>query len=114
MAREQSYEITLHLDDLAQFFAVSEPDPFEPQPRFASGLETMMSELKPTALIKQVRTTIVLPPDQITPDAEAHLREAVAHYCQYHITQNQRELILQQIKLYKSIMHMDIIFKEER
>ncbi len=93
MANEQRYDITLHLDNLAQFFAVLEPDPFDPQARYASGLETIASELKPTALIKKVRTTIVLPPDQITPDAEARLRDAVTRYCQYHVQQNHRELI---------------------
>jgi hypothetical protein len=40
-----------------------------------------------------VRTTIVLPSDQITPDAEARLREALTRYCQYHIRQNRQDLI---------------------
>ena len=93
MAKEQGYEITLHLADLAQFFAVSDPDPFDPQPRFASGLETIISELKPKALIKKVRTTIMLPPDRITPDAETRLREALTRYCQYHLTQSRQDLI---------------------
>jgi len=50
MARERRYDLLLHLDNLAQFFAVSEPDPFDPRARFASGLETIASELKPKAL----------------------------------------------------------------
>ena len=93
MARERRYDMLLHLDNLAQFFAVSEPDPFDPGVRFASGLETMISQLKPKALIRRVRATILLPSDQITPDAEARLREALARYCQHHITQNQQDLI---------------------
>ncbi len=93
MTKEQRYDITLHLDNRAQFLAVSGPDPFDPRARFDSGLETVLSELKPTALIKKVRTTIVLPRDQITPDAEAQLRVAVTRYCQHHVTQTQRELI---------------------
>lgn len=87
------YDITLHLDNLAQFFAVPEPDPFDPQVRFASGLETISSELKPKALIRKVRTTLVLPPDQIAPDAEARLRAALTRYCQHHIAQNRQDLI---------------------
>jgi hypothetical protein len=93
MGRERRYDITLHLNDLAQFFAVPEPDPFDPQARFASGLETIMSELKPKALIRQVRATIVLPANQITPNAEARLREALARYCQHHMTQSRQDLI---------------------
>ena len=93
MARERRYDLLLHLDNLAQFFAVSEPDPFDPRTRLASGLETIASELKPKALIRKVRTTIVLPADQITPDAEARLREALTRYCQYQIRQNRQDLI---------------------
>ena len=93
MARERRYEVTLHLDNLAQFFAVPEPDPFDPRARFASGLETIVNELKPKALIRKVRTTIALPSDQITPDAAARLREAVTRYCQYHIRQHRQDLI---------------------
>jgi hypothetical protein len=90
---QSRYDITLHLDNLAQFFAVPEPDPFDPRARFASGLETIGSELKPKALIRKVRTTLVLPPDQITPDAETRLREAVTRYCRHHITQSRQDLI---------------------
>ena len=50
MDHERRYDMTLHLDNLAQFFAVSEPDPFDPRTRLASGLETIASELKPTAV----------------------------------------------------------------
>ena len=93
MKQERRYDITLHLDNLEQFFAVPEPDPFDPVARFASGLETIVSELKPKALIRKVRTTIMLPADQLRPDAEARLRAALARYCQYSIWQNRQELI---------------------
>ena len=93
MARERRYDITLHLDAPGQLFTVPEPDPFDPRVRFASGLETIVSELKPKALIRKVRTTIVLPSDQITPDAEARLREALTRHCQYHVRQNRQDLI---------------------
>jgi hypothetical protein len=108
MAQERCYDITLHLDNLAQFFAVPEPDPFDPQARFASGLEVIVSELKPKALIRKVRTTIMLPADQIAPDAETQLREALTRYGQHHITQSR------QIRIYESLVRMDIIFKEEK
>jgi hypothetical protein len=93
MAQGRHYDITLHLDNLGQFFTVPEPDPFVPRARFDSGIETIIGELKPKALIRKVRTTIVLPPDQITPDAETRLREALAQYCGHHIRQNRQDLI---------------------
>ena len=86
MARERHYDITLHLDDLGQLFTVPEPDPFDPRARFATGLETIITELKSKGLIRKLRTMIVLPPDQIAPDTEARLREALARYCQHRIT----------------------------
>ncbi len=42
MAQGQRYDITLHLDNLEQFFAVPEPDPFVPRARFDSGIEAIM------------------------------------------------------------------------
>ena len=93
MAKERRYDIILHLDNLAQFFAVPEPDPFDPQARFATGLEQIISELKPKGLMRKVRTTIVLPADQIVPDAEARLREALTRYCLHHTRQNRQDLI---------------------
>jgi hypothetical protein len=52
-----------------------------------------MGELKPKALIRQVRTTLVLPANQITFDAEARLRDALTRYCQAAIGQNRQDLI---------------------
>jgi hypothetical protein len=53
----------------------------------------IVSELKPKALIRKVRTTIMLPADQIAPDAETQLREALTRYSQHHITQSRQDLI---------------------
>ncbi len=93
MARERRYDITLHLENLEQFFRVPEPDPFDPQVRFSSGLDTIIGELKPAALIKKVRARIILPPDQITPDVEQKLREALTRYCQHQIREQRQDLI---------------------
>ncbi len=89
---KQYDEVALELDNLQQFFAVPDPDPFDPQVRYASGLETLVDELKPKALTKDVRTAITLPPDQLEPEAEQKLREAVERFCRHKIQQNQREL----------------------
>lgn len=93
MAQERRYDITLHLDNLEQFFTVPEPDPFVHRARFDSGIETIIGELKPKALITRVRITVVLPPNQIKPEAETQLREALTQYCQHHIRHNRQDLI---------------------
>lgn len=89
---KQYDEVVFELDNLQQFFAVPDPDPFDPQVRYASGLETLVDELKPKALTKNVRTTITFPPDQLEPEAEQILHEAVERFCRHKIRQNQREL----------------------
>jgi hypothetical protein len=74
MAQARRSEITLCLDNLEQFFGVPDPDPFNPRARFATGLKTIRAELKPKALIRRVRTTIMLPADQPQPVAAATCR----------------------------------------
>ena len=93
MAKKRRYDITLHLDNLEQFFSVPEPDPFDPQARFASGLETILGELKRLALDRKLHTSIVMPPDQISLENESTLREALVRYCQHHVHQNRQDLI---------------------
>ncbi len=93
MAQGRHYDITLHLDNLEQFFAVPESNPFVPHTQFDPGIDTLVGELKPKALIRKVRTTIVLPPNQINPDAETQLRAALTQYCQHYIRKNRQDLI---------------------
>ena len=93
MAKERRYDMTLRLDNLEQFFTVPEPDPFDPQARFETGLETILGELKSAALVRKVRTSIMLPPDQISLENESKLREALARYCRHHIYQIRQDLI---------------------
>jgi hypothetical protein len=57
MAQERRYDIALHLDNLGQLFTVPEPDPFDSRARFAAGLETIITELKPQGLTRKLRTT---------------------------------------------------------
>lgn len=52
MAQERRYDIALHLDDLGQLFTVPELDPSDPRARFAAGLETIITELKPQGLTR--------------------------------------------------------------
>jgi hypothetical protein len=46
-----------------------------------SGLEFIANELRANSSLKRVETTILLPPEQITPDLEGRTREAVRRYC---------------------------------
>jgi hypothetical protein len=45
------------------------------------GVEYIYNELLANPRLKRVQTTIVLPPEQITPDLEWRTREAIQRYC---------------------------------
>jgi hypothetical protein len=86
------YELILQLADVQELFAPPDFDPFDRQARFDSGIDRLIDDLKPTALIRKVRTTIVLPADRIEAGLENKIRGALERYCQHKIRQNQREL----------------------
>lgn len=86
------YDLTLQLADVQELFAPPESDPFDEQVRFDSGIDRLIDDLKPTALVRKVRTTIMLPVDQIEAGLEERIHGALERYCQHKIRQNQREL----------------------
>jgi len=86
------YELTLNLAEARELFEPPPFDPFAAEARFGSGLERLMDDLKPNALIRPVRTTITLPADQIEDGLEHRLRAALKRYCEYKIGQDRREL----------------------
>lgn len=86
------HDLTVQLADVQELFAPPDCDPFDEQARFDSGLDRLIDDLKPTALLRQVRTTIVLPADQIEAGLEGKVHGALERYCQHKIRQNQREL----------------------
>ena len=86
------YDLTLQLADVHELFTPPEADPFDEQVRFDSGLDRLIDDLKPTALVRQTRTTLVLPAAQIEVGLEDKVQAAVERYCQHKIKQNRREL----------------------
>jgi hypothetical protein len=88
------HEITLHLNDVHHLFNAPEFDLFSPHPRSVSGIESIMQELKPMRLQTgdALHTSIVLPPEQITPDLPQQIRAAVARYTEQKIREMDGEL----------------------
>jgi hypothetical protein len=86
------HDITLHLDDINDFFTASPPDPLSENASYISGVDQIIHELKGTDLDTGVRTTIFLPPEKITPEIESRLKKAIARYCRLHIVRNENEI----------------------
>jgi len=93
MAKGRRYDITLRLDDIHDLFEPPVANYFSDEPRYTSGIETIIDELKPKALTVKARTTITLPESRLEPDLEQKIRAALTRYCQHKIWQNKHELI---------------------
>jgi len=90
------HDITLHLDDINDFFVASPSDPLSENASYISGVERIINELKGTDSDMLVRTTIFLPKEKLsadnTPDIESRLKKAIARYCKLHIARNENEI----------------------
>lgn len=79
------YEVELKLGDIRHFFVKPEISPMSAEYQdyyYTSGIEHLVGELFANPSYKYVKTTLLLPADQITPVLEAETRSAIAHYCQ--------------------------------
>jgi hypothetical protein len=64
--QQGTVHITLKLSNIKHLFKEPEFDPFISELDSISGIEQIISELKPTSLKCQVRTTIILPTNQLS------------------------------------------------
>lgn len=81
------YEFTLKLDNITHLFKEPEFDLFMPQKNSTSGIERIVSALKPTSLSDKVKTTIFLPDHQLSENIEKLIVEALRRYCNEKIEQ---------------------------
>lgn len=91
---DSSYcEITLKLSNIKHLFQEPEFDPFVAQLDSISGIEQIISQLKPTSLKCQVRTTILIPANQVSENLEQSTIEALQCYCSVRIEQTNNDLV---------------------
>lgn len=93
MADPNTYDITLHLDDIRHLFQAPELDPFTGQDYSIPGLEQIINELKPKSLRRQVRTLVLLPKKHLSRNIEQASRAAVQRYCEARIHQITNEMV---------------------
>jgi hypothetical protein len=96
--QRDALRVTLRYKDIGWLFRLSDITPFSEDFQVYSttyGVEFIVNELRANSSLKRVEATILLPPDQITPDLEQRTREAVRRYCQarsYAVGQDRRIL----------------------
>lgn len=92
MAAPQPYEVTLHLDDKGHLFQEPDFDPFRGRHGRLSGIDQLLSELKPLSLRRSLRATLVLPAAQAAETPAGALAEAVRGYCDLQLRLIDKEL----------------------
>lgn len=75
------HDFTLDLQKIQDLFQVPELNPFAGQVQFDSGINQLIHQLKSQSLRRMLRTTIRLPPDQISPHLTHSTETALKHYC---------------------------------
>jgi hypothetical protein len=90
--------LTLRYADINSLFEKPDVSPFSEdflEYGTVPGVEYIYNELQANPTLKRVETTIVLPPEKITPDLERRTREAIRRYCvarSWEVGQSERAL----------------------
>jgi hypothetical protein len=85
-------ELTVAIGDPAELFEPSQCDVAEGLPPGDPGIERIRHALENGSLRAPVGVTIELPPDQVTPELERGIRQAVQRYCDHGIARAGEEL----------------------
>jgi hypothetical protein len=84
VADRRVLRVTLWYKNIDSLFRAPDVSPFsEDFDEYSTlpGIEYIYNELQANPALKRVETTIVLPPEQITPQLEPSTREAIRRYC---------------------------------
>jgi hypothetical protein len=93
-AEKSRVEFVVRLEEIQQFFAAPDLDPFVDQARVTAGIDDIVAYLNTIPMRKApaVKTTLVLPADQLTPDLKAHTQAAIVRYCDFRLEEIRRTM----------------------
>ncbi len=79
-AQKERVEFVIRLERIQELFDAPEFDPFVEQARFTAGLDDIVAYLStiPMRRPPAIQTTLVLPPEQVTPELQAQTQAAVS------------------------------------
>jgi hypothetical protein len=98
VADRRVLHLTLKYADINSLFEKPDVSPFSEdflEYGTVPGVEYIYNELLANPRLKRVETTVVLPPEQITPDLERSTSEAIRRYClarSWEVGQSERAL----------------------
>ncbi len=98
MADRKVLRVTLRYAEIDSLFERPKVSPFsEDYHEYSTlaGIEYIYNELHANPSLKRVETTILLPPEKVTPNLEQRTREAIRRYClaaAREVRQNERAL----------------------
>ena len=98
VANRRVFRVTLRYGNINSLFEKPDVSPFSEdflEYGTVPGVEYIYNELQANPALRHVETTIVLPPEQITPDLEKSTKEAVRRYClarSWEVGQTERAL----------------------
>jgi hypothetical protein len=105
MAFTSILDIDLHPENIKQLFLDPELDPFENERLQISGAEEAANFLRTKKRREtKVRLNIFLPAEQVDSDLQRKTVDALSRYCDFKITQNQRQLEIEQTEGRRAIM----------
>lgn len=84
VADRRVLRVKLRYTDIDSLFRTPDVSPFSEhfhEYSTVAGIEHIYNELQANPVLRRVETTIVLPPEQITPQLEPNTREAIRRYC---------------------------------
>jgi len=84
--------LTLHLNTIDGLFEAPDLNPLKYSGPYESGMDTILEELHKARRVDSVQITIFLPPDQIQPELDTHVNEAIERYCNFCIHKNEAEI----------------------
>jgi hypothetical protein len=87
-------ELTMHLGAIGELFTAPEFDPFTAQTRTTSGIDDLVAHLGARRLRRKpkVKTTIILPADQVTPGLAKEVDVALDRYCERATEETRRTM----------------------
>lgn len=83
----------MHLREPAHLFVEPDPDPFSAHAMYTSGIEHVLSQLRPLRVRGQVKLRVHMPSEVVTEELEHEIVPALLRYCRAMIDANRREVL---------------------
>jgi hypothetical protein len=88
-------DIVLHLDEMAKFFSIPDPDPLAGKQLYEPGIEFVYDQVRASRLKNDIHMILYLPQKQATSKNAEKLKTGIEDYCKFQIHKIQNSLEMQ-------------------